>query len=98
MDAKGIKVLSVTPVYNKYTATLYSEFIDEIVTKLHHIGIDFITPPKDCFYSKELFFDTVYHLNKSGIDKNDTFIKKAKKGYKIKLPLGYIFLGVILLK
>ncbi|WP_156964349.1 hypothetical protein [Clostridium sulfidigenes] len=33
------------------------------------MGIDLITPPKDYFYNKELFFDTNYHLNESGIDK-----------------------------
>lgn len=69
MQAKSIKVLYVPPVYNKDAATLDMDFIDETVTKLHHIGIDFIAPPKDYFYNKELFFDTIYHLNKSGIDK-----------------------------
>ncbi len=79
MQVKGIKVLYVPPVYNKDAATLDREFIDETVTKLHYVGIDFIAPPKDYFYNEELFFDTIYHLNKSGIDKRMIQLSKDIK-------------------
>ncbi len=79
MESKGIKVLYVPPIYNKDAAALDREFIDETVTKLHYVGIDFIAPPKDYFYNKELFFDTIYHLNKSGIDKRMIQLSKDIK-------------------
>lgn len=78
MEAKGIKVLYVPHLYNKYAAILDREFIDETVTKLYHIGTGFIAPYKDYFYNKELLY-TVYHLNESGIDKRMIQLSKDIK-------------------
>ena len=69
MISKDIKVIYVPPIYNESASILDSKFIEESVSELRNRGVNFIEPPKDYFYTNEYFFDTIYHLNKKGIDK-----------------------------
>jgi predicted Zn-ribbon and HTH transcriptional regulator len=64
-EKKGIKVILLPPVFQKSSYEINKEKIEKISNSLI---TKFEVEPKVFSYEDNLFFDTVYHLNKQGVD------------------------------
>lgn len=65
IEAKGTKVYLLPPVYQNSSYQINKDKILLILKQLDRFNIKI----ERFIYSDELFFDTVYHLNKEGVDK-----------------------------
>ena len=80
LESNGIIVYLLPPVYQKSSYEINKEKITNLEEQM---TIKFILPVKTFIYNDSLFFDTVYHLNKIGVDKRTLEIIKFLKSKKI---------------
>lgn len=74
MDNKGIKVIFVPPPYHVDCFKRNQKNIMKIAKKLEEYHLDYIAPPKRYSFADSLFFDTMYHLTKKGVDKRTQYL------------------------
>lgn len=69
MEKRGVKSYVFPPVYKKGSALLSEEFIRQTEKQLKENEIPFQVSPDKYIFADSLFYDTMYHLNKQGVDK-----------------------------
>lgn len=69
MEKRGVKSYVFPPVYKKGGALLSEEFIRQTEKQLKENEIPFQVSPDKYIFADSLFYDTMYHLNKQGVDK-----------------------------
>lgn len=69
MEKRGVKSYIFPPVYKKGSALLSEEFIRQTEKQLKENEIPFQVSPDKYIFADSLFYDTMYHLNKQGVDK-----------------------------
>lgn len=69
MKKQGVKCYVFPPVYKKGSALLSEEFVRQIEKQLKENEIPFQVSPDKYIFADSLFYDTMYHFNKRGVDK-----------------------------
>lgn len=69
MEKRGVKSYVFPPVYKKGSALLSEEFIRQTEKQLKENEIPFQVSSDKYIFADSLFYDTMYHLNKQGVDK-----------------------------
>lgn len=68
--AKEASVFFIYPTYPLSEYNIYSEIIEKVKSKLSaNLQIEIINQPEDLVFGDDMFFDTIFHLNKEGREK-----------------------------
>lgn len=69
VNAKGAELIILPPVIDQQSYENQKLIVTKIAQKLNDNGISFATDPVNYRYDNSLFFNSYYHLNKTGVDK-----------------------------
>ncbi len=73
MEKRGARLIVVYPSLCESSFEKNENYIKDIDTKLREYGVNVLGHPEDFSYSDDLFFDSPYHLNGTGV------IQRSKK-------------------
>lgn len=68
MEKRGVKCYVFPPVYKKSCALRSDVLMQQTIEFLEKYSISFQVPAERYVFNDYLFYDTVYHLNKKGVD------------------------------
>jgi hypothetical protein len=68
LDQKNARLLLLPPVMDSTSFARQKVIITKIANELRNNDLAFEAEPTKYQYSKELFFNSYYHLNKKGVD------------------------------
>ena len=77
LEQRGVKVILLPPAIYEGKFELDSRFIGEVKAALAASGLPFQDDPGAYVYPADKMYDTVYHLNKSGVDIHTQRVIKA---------------------
>jgi hypothetical protein len=73
-ENKGAKLLILPPVIESQSYDNQANIIDQITVSLINNNISFVVKPSKYKFSSEYFFNSYYHLNKTGVDKRTQLV------------------------
>jgi len=80
LRAKGAKLIIIPPAFMKTSFTNYARIIDNIEIRLMEQKTPFAIKPECFVFPDSLFFNTVYHLNKQGVEeRTDSIVQLMKR-------------------
>lgn len=74
MNDKGVIVIFIPPPYYAGYFEKNQENIIKVTKKLEEYQLSYIASPNRYSFPDSLFYDTVYHLNKKGVDKRTKYL------------------------
>lgn len=79
MDKKGVAFYIIPPAFQRSSFVNYHAIIMTIQKKLKDQSTPFEIQPEECSYPDNMMFNTIYHLNKTGVDQRTATIIRFLK-------------------